>query len=126
MDYVTAITIGRLIAMLGWIAFLGGWVALFGIFSAVPLLGVLSLGLTGGLIAGGLSMIAAGQVVQATADNANNTKQILEHLRKQQSQSCDSPQPALDRREPRLPSGMRLIDVDEDPLSRNQPDRVSA
>lgn len=126
MDYVTAIAVGRLIALLGWVAFIGGWLALFGAFSAAPVLGVFSLGVTGGLIFSGLLMIAAGQIVRATADNANNTRQILEHLRKQQTLPHNDPKPAADRREPRLPPDVCLIDEDEDPRSRIRRARAGA
>ncbi|WP_240205261.1 hypothetical protein [Vibrio sp. CyArs1] len=89
-NYSTAKLISSLISVIGWTVFAVGIIVL-----------LLSLGMLGGrygvnfwlflsaiapgagTMVSGLFLVATAQVVRATVDNADNSRQILEHLQRQ-------------------------------------------
>jgi len=75
-EYSTARKISMLISFLGWVVFAGGVIAAFsgmarGLLTSLPGLGI---------AVSGLFLVAAGQVTRATVDNADHTREILNHL----------------------------------------------
>jgi len=86
-DYGVARVIAKIIAFMGWIMFVLGFVVIG--YAAVHIDGtknidvILVIVLPGiGMIITGLFLIVAGQITRATVNNASHTKQILLHLRR--------------------------------------------
>ena len=86
-DYGVARVIAKIIAFMGWVMFVSGFVVIG--YAAVHVDGaknidvILVIVLPGiGMIITGLFLIVAGQITRATVNNAGHTKQILLHLRR--------------------------------------------
>ncbi len=86
-DYGIARVIAKIIAFMGWLTFVLGFVVVG--YAAVHADGtknldvILVIVLPGiGMIITGLFLIVSGQITRATVDNASHTKYILLHLRR--------------------------------------------